>query len=105
MSETLEQRIRRMAMVGEKVIPVVPENVVRIFDGQAARIAELEAQLAARPATDVAALVQALEPLANLDITQTLNAKPDDYPVFGLNGSMITVGDIKRAVVALAGRT
>lgn len=39
----------------------------------------------------------ALAPLANLDLTKTLAGKTDDYPLFGLNGSMITVGDVRQA--------
>ena len=39
-------------------------------------------------------------PFANLDIDHA-TAKPDEHPIWGLNGTMITVGDIRRAKRAL----
>lgn len=43
-----------------------------------------------------------LQVLANLDLTKTLSGKTDDYPLFGLNGAIITVGDVRNARAALA---
>lgn len=49
-------------------------------------------------------LLDALEPLANLELSATLLDKPDNYPLYGLNDSIITVGDVRqaRAVIALS---
>ena len=57
-----------------------------LIESQQARIAELEA---------------ALRPLASLD-DECIKTRPDDWCVYALNESEVTVGDIKRAVHLLA---
>lgn len=47
-------------------------------------------------------LKELLQPLAQLGLTTTLANKDDDYPLFGLNGAMLTVGDVRKARQALA---
>lgn len=42
-------------------------------------------------------LLEACEVLANLDLTPTLEGKNDDYPLYELNNSLITVGDVRKA--------
>ena len=49
-----------------------------------------------------AQLFEALNPLAMLDLTETLESKPDNIPIFALNNSIITVGMVHKARAAIA---
>lgn len=41
-------------------------------------------------------IASALMPLAQLDVAH-LSGKPDTYPIFGLNDTTLTLGDVRRA--------
>jgi len=46
-------------------------------------------------------LLEALEVLARLDIAD-LGGRPDDYPVYGRNNSLISCGDVRKVRAAIA---
>src|SRR5687768_18131697 len=50
----------------------------------------------------IAGLVEALRPLAGLDLRgDGFDKRPDSQPVYARDASVITVGDVRRAVAAL----
>ena len=50
--------------------------------------------------TKIEKAIEALVPLAKIDIAH-LEDRPDDWPLWGSNATLLCVGDVRRARVAL----
>lgn len=79
------------------------ERVVRLKYERTGLIVEMEILAAEndRLTAQRDALYAALKVFANLDISHH-DGKPDDRPVFGLNETVFTLGDVRRARAALS---
>lgn len=58
-------------------------------------------KLTERQRVAIAELVEALKPLASLDVRH-LETRKKDYPIFGINDTLLLLGDIRRACAVLA---
>jgi uncharacterized spore protein YtfJ len=99
MSEILSElrsKSKRWAGEGSWTGAALLDDAVKVIEEQDKELVALRARAEAAEG-----LREALEPLSRMDL-KALQDKRNDYPVFGLNDSTITVGDIRKATAALA---
>jgi len=75
-----------------------PVDVLAVLDGYCALSPEMQ-----RARVAVAELIEAIKPLAALDLRPDgFDRRDDSQPVYARGNTVITVGDVRRASAALA---